>query len=184
MSTNSTRTGVSSPRYRISPDCRRTGRLSARRLATRSSWASTQLSFRRRNAETSSSLALSRLHDLDATWTDSNAGLPSGPGDDHVVIHATVAQLNPMLRYGLHLSDSPSDLASSSTAGFRNGGSTDARIEPQPFVTLIPRLCQERLLYAHTPTDRVAPALSLGACALAGGRPCCVHIPQCRSRWR
>ena len=64
-----------------------------------------------------------RLHDLDAAWTDPNAGLVSGLGDDHVVVYASSAQHDPLLSYGLHQSDTPSDLASSSTVGFRNGGS-------------------------------------------------------------
>ena len=63
------------------------------------------------------------LHDLDAAWTDPNAALPGALGDDDVVVHAVAAQHYPLLSYGLHPSDMPSDLASSSTAGFRNGGS-------------------------------------------------------------
>ena len=64
-----------------------------------------------------------RLHDLDSAWTDPNAGLAGAVGDDDAVVHAAASQHYPLLSYGLHPSDTPSDVASSSTAGFRNGGS-------------------------------------------------------------
>ena len=71
-----------------------------------------------------------RLHDLDTVWTDPNAALPGGSGHDDLVVHAAAAQHYSLLRYGLHPSDTPSDLANSSTAGFRNGGS--AALESNP----------------------------------------------------
>ena len=116
VSTNSTRTGVRSPRYRISPDCRRTGFLSARRLATRSSWASTQLSFRRRNPDTSLPLAPTGCTTSTPPGPTRMRVCQGGPGDDHVVIHEAAAQHYPLVRYGLHSSDTPSDLANSSPA--------------------------------------------------------------------